>query len=262
MSDQLPSLEKFSEVSFYVKSTECSHDSTISMSVLLGDLQEAADKGAFDTGFDRTVINSHNACWIILRMRVSMFRMPKWRETFTVRTWSTGCEKFYFDREFKLFDSEGNVIGLASSIWILADMATHRPLIPSRIEGIPEVFPQNTDLVFGEKCSRATPIKFAYFDGIDSTITKYGDYSELDHNHHVNNTRYMAWAFDALFKAGFDVKGIKDFSLSYVSEVLPGEKVELYIKEIPEENRIVVSGYKNNDINVFDAEIFFSAMNI
>lgn len=241
---------------FYVKSTECSHDSVLSMAVLLGDLQEAADKGAFDTGFDRSVINSHNACWIILRMRVKMFRMPIWRERFFIRTWSTGCEKFYFDREYEIVDSSNSVIGIASSLWILADMNTHRPLIPSKVEGLPSVHPSCSDLVFGDRCSRNMPIK------LDSEfvpiITKYADYSELDHNHHVNNTRYMAWTYDALYKFGFDVSKISEFSLSYISEVLPGEKVELYVKECSDSNKIIVSAFKNDDINVFDAEICIS----
>ncbi len=258
MSDSISNLPKYSEMPLYVKSTECSHDSALSMAVLLGDLQEASDKGAQDCGFDRTVINSLNACWIILRMRVHIDRLPLWRENFVIQTWSVGREKFYYDREYKILDSDNNVIGYGSSLWILADYGNHRPLNPSKIEGLPSEFSQNDELVFNERCKRSSNIKKTEFDGINPVIVKYADYSELDHNHHVNNTRYMAWAYDALYKAGYDVSGIKDFSLSYISEVLPGEKVELYIKASETDSKILVSAYKNEDINVFDAEIFLS----
>ncbi len=262
MSDCDSSLPPFSTMDFYVKSTECSHDSTLAMSVLLGDLQEASDTGARDCGFDRTIINSHNACWIILRMKVHLEKIPAWRDSFTIRTWSTGSEKFYFDREYEILDSDNNVIGCASSLWILADMNTHRPLIPSKIEGIPSEFTQSTKLVFGERCQRSSSVKLETFDGIEPSIIKYGDYSELDHNHHVNNTRYMAWVYDALFKSNYDLKRITDFSLSYINEVLPGEKVRLYIKELEQDKKLIVSAYKEDDINVFDAEIFLSDTNI
>ena len=84
-------------------------------------------------------------------------------------------------------------------------------------------------------------------------IIKYADYNELDRNRHVNNSRYTAWAYDALFKNGYDVSRIEDIIINYNSEVLAGEKVELFLAE--SDNKVSVFGYKNTDIKVFAAEI-------
>ena len=84
-------------------------------------------------------------------------------------------------------------------------------------------------------------------------IIKYADYNELDRNRHVNNSRYTAWAYDALFKQGIDVSLIEDIIINYNSEVLAGEKVELFISQ--NIDKISVYGYKNTDTKVFAAEL-------
>lgn len=241
----------FSEVSFYVKGTDCSNNSRLSTAVFMGDLQEAADTGAADTGFDRFLIEKFNACWIILRMRVHIIDMPKWRDTFKVRTWSTGCDKFFFDREFEVFNSNGDVIAMASSIWIMAEIDTHRPIIPSRIEGISKFDGQGDRLVFGTKAAKAKIPSLE--EGVSPVVSKFADYSELDWNGHVNNTRYIAWICDAMYKAGANPGDIEDLTINYISEVKEGEKVDIYLTE--NEGIYTVYGYKNGDNGVFTAQI-------
>lgn len=240
----------FSEVSFYVKGTECSTNSRLSTAVFMGDLQEAADTGAADTGFDRFLIEKFNACWIILRMKVKIMDMPKWRDTFKVRTWSTGCDRFFFDREFEVFDKDNNVVAIASSIWIMADIESHRPIIPSKIEGITDFSGQGDRLVFGEKAPKQKIPMFSY---VTPTVTKYGDYSELDWNGHVNNTRYIAWTCDALKKYGVDPGNISEITINYISEVKEGEKVDIFMME--NDGEYTVYGYKEGANGVFVAQI-------
>lgn len=249
-------IPEYSELRFYVKGTECSDHQALSVPVLLGNLQETADKGAGDCGFDRTVVTSLNACWIILRMKVHIDRLPSWREEFSIRTWSNGCEKLYFDREYELYDKDSERIGYASSIWILADISNHRPLIPGRIEGLASPVVQREFLVFGERCPKFKSIPADEVFKTKPVITKYADYSELDHNHHVNNTRYMAWVLDALYKIGEDVSLVHDFDITYIAEVKSGEKVDIYVMKT--DYGFYVTGYKDEGVHVFDSEIFLS----
>lgn len=244
----------YSEVKFYVKGTDCGANSKLAPSVLFGDMQECADTGAQDLGFDRYVLKDFNACWILLRMRVHVIDMPKWRDSFSVRTWSTGCDKFFFDREFEALDSEGNVVAQGSSIWIMADIVNHRPIIPAKVEGFAEkIVVQNSRLVFDEKCPKLkAPSVEELQDG--PVVTKYADYSELDWNNHVNNTRYIAWICDALYKAGINPGEIKDIVINYISEVKEGEKIDLYVDAKGE--KIKVYGYRDLNNNIFAAEIF------
>ena len=247
-------IPEFSECSYYIKGTDCGPDDGILMSVLVGDIQEAAEKGASDCGFDTHDINKLNACWIVLRNRIHMIRIPKWRETITIRTWHTGVDKFYFGREYEIFDEAGSVIGYATSIWIIADINDHRPIVPGRTKGFDTAGSQNSKMVFGSPCPKLkTPAR----PDEKPAIIKYADYSELDHNHHVNNSRYLAWIYDAIHKNGYDTAKINDININYLNEVKDSERVDVFV--VPEESgNIRVYGYKNDDIGVFAAELVYS----
>ena len=114
---------------------------------------------------------------------------------------------------------------------------------------------QDPKLVFGEKCPK---IKFPERNEVAGetekpVIIKYADFNELDRNRHVNNSRYTAWAYDALYKCGYDVTLIEDLVINYNCEVMAGEKVELFISK--NDGKVTVFGYKNIDTKVFAVEM-------
>lgn len=251
MPDPLP----YTELEVYCKATECGIGDKLYASVLIGDLQEAAEQSSNTLGYGTDFLKENNICWIILRMHIEFDRLPLWHETFKIRTWATGLEKLYYGREFEVYDSEGIRIGKATSVWILADWNTHRPVIANKRPELPPPLVQSPDLVFGKPCPKIDfPDKSVIAEASDKpVIKKYADYTELDRNRHVNNSRYTAWAYDALFKSGYDVSAIKEISIMYNSEVKQGEKVELYIADNGE--KLAVYGYKDENTKVFAAEL-------
>ena len=144
---------------------------------------------------------------------------------------------------------------MATSTWILADWNTHRPVIASKRPELPPCVAESDKKVFGTNCPKIEfPDKSDVAGAADKpVIIKYADYTELDRNRHVNNSRYTAWAYDALFKSGYDVSAVKEISINYNSEVKQGEKVELYIADSGE--KLAVYGYKDVDTKVFAAEL-------
>ena len=251
----MPEYPPFTEFEVYCKATECGLGDMLYPSVLIGDLQEAAERGSYALGYGTDFLKEHNMCWIILRMHIEIDRLPKWHEKFKIRTWSTGLEKIYYNREFEVYDSDGSRIGKATSIWILADWISHRPVIANKHPELPPAVVQSDLYVFGKNCPKiAFPEKSdVATDSEKPVIIKYADYTELDRNRHVNNSRYTAWAYDALFKSGYDVSAVKEISIMYNSEVKQGEKVELYISDNGE--KLAVYGYKDENTKVFAAEL-------
>jgi len=244
----------YSEIMFYVKSTDCGMDSCLAPYVLLSDLQESADKGADDCGWGRDFINSQGFCWIVLRSELSINRLPSWRENFTVRTWSEGCKKLFWDREYEVLDSNGDLIAKSTSVWILANMNDHSPVYPSKLEGVSSFEPQRNIMVLGHSCPKIKIPDVLYFDS-NPVVSKYADYSELDHNKHVNNTRYLAWIYDALYKTGKDVSKVNNININYISEVKSGEKVDIYVKD--EDDGVLVCGYRSENSGVFSSRLIF-----
>ena len=249
----MPDYPPYNEIEVYCKATECGIGDSLYTSVLIGDMQEAAEQSSYSLGYGTDFLKENNMCWIILRMHIEIERLPKWHETFKIRTWATGLEKLYYGREFEVYDSQGTRIGKATSTWILADWNTHRPVIAAKRPELPPAFIQSEEKVFGMNCPKIDfPDKSEIAGPSDEpVIIKYADYTELDRNRHVNNSRYTAWAYDALFKSGYDVSSVKEISINYNNEVKQGEKVELYISE--NDGKIAVYGYKGADTKVFAA---------
>ena len=246
---------KYTEMEVCCKATECGIGDKLYCSSLIGDLQEAAERSSNTIGYGTDFLKENQICWIILKMRLHFTELPSWHETFRIRTWANVIEKIYYGRDFEIYNSDNRLIGQATSTWILADWNTHRPVIAQKRPELPPQAIQDPKLVFGELCPR---IIFPSRNDIAGdtekpVIIKYADYNELDRNRHVNNSRYTAWAYDALFKIGYDVSLIEDLVINYNSEVKAGEKVELFVSD--NGDKVSVFGYKNIDTKVFAVEL-------
>ena len=251
----MPENAKYTDIEVYCKATECGIGDKLYCSTLIGDLQEAAERSSNTLGYGTDFLKENEICWIILKMRLHFTELPSWHETFRIRTWATELDKFYYGRDFEIYNSDNRIIGMATSTWILADWNTHRPVIASKRPELPPPVIQDSRKVFGENCPKLRfPARNDIVSDTDKpVIIKYADYNELDRNRHVNNSRYTAWAYDALFKCGYDVSLIEDLIINYNSEVKAGEKVELFI--VKNGTKLCVYGYKNVDTKVFSVEL-------
>ncbi len=248
-------IAKYTDMDVCCKATECGIGDKLYCSSLIGDLQEAAERSSNSIGYGTTYLKEIGICWIILKMKLHIEELPSWHETFRIRTWANFIDKFYYGRDFEIYSSDDRLIGKASSTWILADWNTHRPVIANKRTDLPPAVIQDTRLAFGEPCQKLYfPARNDVADAAEKpVIIKYADYNELDRNRHVNNSRYTAWAYDALFKNGYDVSKIEDLVINYNSEVKAGEKVELFVSD--NGSKLSVFGYKNIDTKVFAVEL-------
>ncbi|MBO7453675.1 MAG: hypothetical protein J6U54_25360 [Clostridiales bacterium] len=248
------SVPLYCERKFYVECHECSRDDIIFPNILTGDFQETAEYGVYEYGVDTDTLKKNDFCWIILRMSVEMDSFPKWKDSFSIKTWGCGVKGIFWRRDYSVHDVDGNEIGRACSEWIVADNNSHRPVRPTNVEAVFEgkvngklLEPQNDRLALDYA---APKLEIPDMEELgEPVITKYADFSELDHNDHVNNTRYVAWAYDVLYKLGIDVCSIKKFDINYHSEVKSGEKVDIYHKTI--DGKETIYGFKGDGVKVF-----------
>ena len=201
-------------------------------------LQEAACLDADHNGFGADVMDKIPACWLILRMKVVMERIPKWKDVIYIKTWSCGFEKVFFNRDFDILDEDLNVIGRATSVWLIAHQGDHRPMRPSMIPGM-EIYEcrQPSDRMV----EKLFPSSEEDRHGVGK-LTRYADYSEIDRNMHVNNTRYLAWSADAYYSKVSHEEPIMELTINYASEVHPGEEVHMFC--ISKDGKMQVDGFE------------------
>lgn len=120
---------------YQILGTDTDYKDHLQMNALFSMLQEAASVNASDQGWGYEKLDGDDYCWILLRMSAYMEKLPAWRDQIVIETWSRGAEKLYFHRDFIIRNQNGERLGAASSIWILADRSSHRPVRPGQVFG-------------------------------------------------------------------------------------------------------------------------------
>lgn len=244
---------------YEIHGTDTDYKDQIQLHSLFSMMQEAASLNAAVYGWGPEVLDPLDTCWLLLRVSVRMTRRPSWQEKITVETWSRGNERIYFLRDFLFYDEKGIKIGVGSSVWILAKKTTHRPVRPSvimelsKIESDPVTAMPSNPPSITPKADNSWMAEH-YCDA--NTIVKFADFSEIDRNLHVNNTRYVAWCIDAAHNKSLDQGDILGIDINYSSEIRFGEKVVLFLYEEDNHN-LHVDGYiTDGDRNVFSAVLY------
>lgn len=208
---------------------------------LFGVLQESAARNAEDFGWGASTMDRENAAWVILRMSVRMKRRPEIGETILVETWSRGYKRLYFFRDFLIYSMDKELIGKATSMWIAIDKTSRRPLRPQRFDKISEKASIDRTALF-EQPIMLEPLSklFSADDERMNRIVKHADYSEIDRNLHVNNTRYVAWSMDAANYNELMNCDILSADINYICEIKHKEKVDVFF--VTEGSEVRVDG--------------------
>lgn len=116
------------EYIFKVRSYECGADGFASLPSICNYLQEAASLNAEELGFSKSNFDAQggNISWVLTRLAIKMKRYPAWEEPITVVTFPRGGRKIVAWRDFEIKSSDGETIGLATSEWMLIDLATRK----------------------------------------------------------------------------------------------------------------------------------------
>ena len=179
---------------FKVRSYECGPDGRATLPTVCNFLQEAASLHAASLGFGKGdfAAAGENISWVLTRMVVKMSRYPVWEDELTVETFPRGGRKIVAWRDFEVKDAKGETLGVASSEWMIIDLATRK------IHAIPET-------VFAANDSGNVPVlglePFAKFRFPADAATGRPEAframkSQIDLNGHVNNVHYVGWMLE------------------------------------------------------------------
>ena len=173
-------------------------------------------------------IDKTKRTWILLSWKVRMFKRPKMNETVTVETWSRLIEKFYAYRDFKVYDTNKNLVAIATSKWIYIDIENGR--IVKVTDEVSSCYESENVSVFDEK-EFADDIKLKepeseIINEIDFKITR----NLFDINNHVHNIYYMDIAKEALPEDVYLNNEFNDFEIMYKKEIKASKETNNIVK--------------------------------
>ncbi len=212
---------------FQIRTYECGPDGRATLPTICNLLQEAASLNAESLGFSRSnfAAKGVDISWVLTRIVVKMRRYPAWEDVVTVETFPRGGRRVVAWRDFELKGESGEVLGVASSEWMLINLAT-RQLVPVPKDVFAAADPADVPVLGTDPFSRfkfpasnaASSEKFALFRA---------QRSHIDLNGHVNNAHYVEWMLEPCKSAC-----PSEMEIAFRSETLAGDDVRVETTEV------------------------------
>lgn len=181
--------------------------------------QEVAYHHASELGLGYDDMKSRKTTWALSRMRIHMTRYPVWNEEITLETWPSGAERLFALRDFRVLDGKGDVIGMASTAWLILDIDTHRLIRPKEMMEQFKMIVQDVQM-FDRPLDKIT------IPGETRNLNQHEVvYSDLDIVGHVNNVKYMEWCIDALMAYRSPHHEIRELEINFMHEALMGDTI-------------------------------------
>ncbi|PKQ62264.1 hypothetical protein BZG02_13180 [Labilibaculum filiforme] len=188
-------------------------------------------------GIDDLMAN--NMAWILSRLKVQIFETPKCKETIDIETWSIGTEGMFGNREFRIYNHDGKVIGQATSSWLVLNTKTKRLVRPQEIVA---KLPINCeDPIFEHTLTKIPATECNNF-----VEDLHIHYSDLDFYKHVNNVKYIKWAIDSCLSEILAGKTIHDLEINYLHEAKLDQTLEIFSQTNSDNSKITIKTKNTN----------------
>lgn len=191
----------------------------------LGDyILHTAGEDADHNGFGVEKLQQSNMTWVLSRIAIEVARFPVQYEKYSIETWIEDVGRLMTTRNFIIRDSEGLVIGCASTYWAMIDFTTRLPLdLRTNIDYANAANP--------EPCPIAKPAKVPAVKG--SVVERHKvKYSDIDFNCHANSMKYVEWMIDTLPFETLTNKKLSRFDINFIHETRYGEEVDIAAEHI------------------------------
>ena len=211
------------------------HD-CLKMSTLLDVAQEVAGDHAEELGCGFETMIKQDLIWVIVRNYVEIIKKPINFKEIEVVTYPLKPRFVEFNRETEFYH-DGELFAVSRSTWMVINIKDFSVKAPDFFKGFDD------DLGYFKRRIRKLPvIEKSQLQKVKEVDVSY---SMLDHNGHMNNTKYVDFYLD-IFRPEFSVKTLQ---IEYIKQSFLDDKLSLYIKE--NEGKRYLSGYKDDELKFY-----------
>ncbi|WPP48639.1 acyl-[acyl-carrier-protein] thioesterase [Catalinimonas niigatensis] len=221
---------------FTVRSYDVDFQRRLRPDVLCSFFQEVASEHALKLGVGYQQLEEQKLFWVLSRLLLQIKELPKWHEEIKIETWAKGTDRLFALRDFVVSNAQGEELVQATSYWLMLDAQSHRPVRPDHFFTRLKHEQHAIDALIEKLESKKEKLSH----------TEIAKYTDLDHNQHVNNIRYVSWILDSFPLDFFSQHALKSLQINFQSELKEGETVEIY-KQKTEEQDYLISGYRKGE---------------
>ena len=213
-------------------------------------MQDVAGNHFAQLSMDYDTLAQRGLFWAITRNKVQITRLPMRGETIRLETWPMPTTRVAYPRSIVAYDEAGNEVFRSITLWVLMDLNKRAMVLPGK-SGIDVV-----GTLRGNELASPTGLPAK---ALTNTRKRYVNFTDLDRNAHMNNTRYLDWVFDLLPAEYHRNHTVREFTACYLSEAREGQQLHL-TWDFPEEGCLMMDAHRNTDSKderIFAAKILF-----
>ena len=179
-------------------------------------MQETAWHHAEHIGFGVEMMAKNNVIWVLTRQQIRMQAFPFWNDKIVVQTWLSDKGKLFLHRDFEILDTQGNLIGSATTAWIAIDLEHRRPVRVSKIK-------HDAKLAERPRAISAPWQPIPELTAAEESEPFRVFARDLDMSAHANNANFPEWVLEPLsltFRANHTLRSL---DIAYQAEATHGD---------------------------------------
>lgn len=231
----------YKEFNLQLRSNDFDSNNMIKPDAILDLFQTMAGSHAEEIGVGFKEMEDKNLFWVISKSRFDIIEKPVFCSICAGSTWPNPNGRVEFSREYKIKSNDGTLLIKGTSYWVVIDSTTRKLQRPDKVSYNGEFhIEKNYDEEMGKLIFDFTP------NNSYSTYTV--SRSDIDHNLHMNNSKYGKIVLNMLSES----EEMKSFEISFLSESLLGDEIKTY--RVDKKDGIYFYGY-NKDSRCFMAKV-------
>ena len=208
-----------------------------------------ASENAESLGYGRELLASHGGFWVISKIRFSVNEYPAENGELVGETWPLPPGKIKTERQYRIKNSNGEILLNGASEWCILSIAERRPM---RMES--DVFSGGHEYLQEKsgagEFSRIRPSYTAEDFCYEREIIK----EDIDINDHTNNKKYTEMVLNCFSDEYLNKKPILSYELHFLRETKVGDVISVY--KYFQQDKTVVTGVCDEKV-VFNSLIEF-----
>lgn len=206
--------------------------------------QGIATDHANEIGVGYEALKAKNIAWILAKQKYVLLHDSDMYDIFDATTYPLPAGRIEYDRCYELKSNKGMLHVIGISRWCLVDFTTHR-ITREKAEYNGDCIEESNGLEFDKDL-----VKMNDLNDFTLKCEYHVNYSDLDHYHHMNNTKYGDVILNAIDKN----LRIKELEIIYSHECVEGDDILVYTKE--EDDIIYVFGIiKSSNLISFKSKL-------
>ena len=232
-----PKFTSILEQEYEINFLHCYPNGYLKYTDLCNLLQITAGNHADLGGISFTDMQAHHQAWVMSRMRLEIDRLPKWRDTVTIKTWIKTLENSRSIRCLEMYLDKKKIVG-CETYWAVINTQTRRPDALA--------LPHEHFEKFQIDATKQPTLKIE----ISATTNTIGQrkvvLSDLDVVNHANNVKYMEWCLDYENPERIIQQDVKAFDINFMHELNLNDQATIHLIKNEENSTFSITKENKN----------------